>query len=114
MDTPVRQILDMNAFDFERDGGRDDTGLLARRRQNFGASSVLFYEEPIEMVSASGAFMRAADGTRYLDFYNNVPSVGHTHPRVVEAVTRQIATLNTNTRYLHRTVETYLERLKAT
>ncbi|MEM8570737.1 MAG: aspartate aminotransferase family protein [Pseudomonadota bacterium] len=108
-----RQILDMNAFDT----GVDDTpsdDLLARRLTNFGKASVLFYSRPIEMVRGRGCWMEAADGTQYLDFYNNVPSVGHCHPRVVEAVCAQLGALNINSRYLHRTTETYLERFKET
>lgn len=110
----VRQILDMNAFNPAKDGNEAQAtpGLLDRRRENFGAASVLFFQKPIEMVGASGCWMEAVDGTRYLDFYNNVPSVGHGHPHVVEAVRRQIGTLNTNTRYLNAVVEGYLERLK--
>lgn len=111
MDAKPRQILDMNAFDASRDGNGGDP-LLVRRQQNMGAASVLFFRRPIEMVRAEGAWMEAADGTQYLDFYNNVPSVGHCHPRVVEAVSRQLATLNTNSRYLTQILETYLERLK--
>jgi 4-aminobutyrate aminotransferase-like enzyme len=113
MEPPARQILDMNAFDAGEDGGSHDP-LLSRRLRNMGPASVLFYREPIEMVRAEGAWMEAADGSRYLDFYNNVPSVGHSHPRVVEAVSRQIARLNVNSRYLTEIVETYLEQLKAT
>lgn len=108
----VRQILDMNAFDADQDGASEDA-LLSRRQANFGAASVLFYQRPIEMVGAKGVWMEAADGRRYLDFYNNVPSVGHSHPRVVEAVSRQITKLNTNTRYLNQATETYLEALKS-
>ncbi|MEM7744561.1 MAG: aspartate aminotransferase family protein [Pseudomonadota bacterium] len=108
----TRQILDMNAFDASQDGVGEDP-LLTRRQANFGAASVLFYQRPIEMVAAKGAWMEAADGRRYLDFYNNVPSVGHSHPHVVDAVTRQIARLNTNTRYLNQGTEAYLEALKA-
>lgn len=106
------RILDLNAYDVGSSDGSDP--LLERRLANVGAASVLFYRRPIEMVSARGAWMTAADGTRYLDFYNNVPSVGHCHPRVVEAVAAQLAKLNTNTRYLNATVEDYLDRLKAT
>ena len=51
------------------------------------------------------------DGVAYLDAYNNVPSVGHSHPRVTEAVSRQLATLNTHTRYLTDGVVGYAERL---
>ncbi|MFO7856657.1 MAG: aspartate aminotransferase family protein [Paracoccaceae bacterium] len=115
MPPEVRKILDMNAFDPSKDGAdaQASPGLLARRRANFGAASVLFYRRPIEMVRAEGCWMEAADGTRYLDFYNNVPSVGHSHPKVVEAVHRQMARLNTNTRYLNAVTEAYIERFKA-
>jgi 4-aminobutyrate aminotransferase-like enzyme len=55
-----------------------------------------------------------ADGRAYLDAVNNVPHVGHCHPRVVEAGQRQMAVLNTNTRYLHDALAQYAERLCAT
>ena len=114
--TKARPILDMNAFDNHGPQKKDSpqTDLLGRRLRNVGAASVLFYRDPIEMVSASGCWMTAADGTNYLDFYNNVPSVGHCHPKVVSAMANQAARLNINSRYLHQTVETYLDRLKAT
>ncbi|MEM8554822.1 MAG: aspartate aminotransferase family protein [Pseudomonadota bacterium] len=113
MGSETRQILDMNAFDSGEDGTPDDP-LLARRMANFGASSVLFYSRPIEMVRGRGSWVEDAGGTQYLDFYNNVPSVGHCHPRVVEAICAQVSALNINSRYLHQTTETYLDRLKAT
>jgi 4-aminobutyrate aminotransferase-like enzyme len=50
-------------------------------------------------------------GRAFLDVYNNVPLVGHSHPRVVRAVQEQLAVLNTNTRYLHDNVNRYAERL---
>lgn len=113
MEPTVRPILDMNAYAARADAERPGS-LLSRRRANGGAASVLFYQNPIEMVRASGCWMEATDGTRYLDFYNNVPSVGHGHPRVVEAIARQVATLNIHTRYLNPVTEDYVDRLKAT
>jgi 4-aminobutyrate aminotransferase-like enzyme len=113
MEPKVRQILDMNAFTADA-AGVPKGSLLARRQANIGAASVLFFREPIEMVGARGCWMEAADGRRYLDFYNNVPSVGHAHPRVVAAIARQVATLNIHTRYLNRWTEDYLDRLKST
>jgi 4-aminobutyrate aminotransferase-like enzyme len=53
-------------------------------------------------------------GRRYLDAYNNVPHVGHSHPRVVGAATEQMLVLNTNTRYLHDKLAAFAERLVAT
>ena len=111
-DTPaIRQILDMNAFDAS--AAADAAPAVRRRLGNLGAASVLFYRDPIEMVSASGCWMTDAAGRRYLDFYNNVPSVGHSHPAVVRAVADQIARLNTNTRYVVAVVDDYLDALKA-
>ena len=75
---------------------------------------VAVYRTPLHLVRGDGAWLEAADGRRYLDAYNNVPVVGHAHPRVVEAIARQAATLNTNTRYLHEHVVELAERLVAT
>jgi 4-aminobutyrate aminotransferase-like enzyme len=111
----AKQILDLNRFDASNIQGMP-AGLaaqLGRRHASFGAASVLFYDQPIEMVRGEGVFLYDAGGKQYLDMYNNVPSVGHCHPRVVEAIARQAATLNINTRYLVRIVETYAERLLA-
>ncbi|MDH5346150.1 MAG: aminotransferase class III-fold pyridoxal phosphate-dependent enzyme [Gammaproteobacteria bacterium] len=91
----------------------DVAALLARREALLGPAYRLFYEEPVHIVSGEGVWLHDADGNRYLDMYNNVPHVGHCHPRVVEALTRQIATLNTHTRYLHENVLDYAERLLA-
>ena len=113
MTVAVKPILDMNAFNGPGTVA-DDGSLLSRRLRNFGAASVLFYNDPIEMVRGAGVWMHAADGRRFLDFYNNVPSVGHCHPRVVAAIAEQAAVLNINTRYLNERVETYLEALTAT
>ncbi len=59
-------------------------------------------------------YLYDSDGRKYLDAYNNVPHVGHCHPRVVEAVSRQLAILNTNTRYLQHQLTDYAEALTAT
>jgi 4-aminobutyrate aminotransferase-like enzyme/Ser/Thr protein kinase RdoA (MazF antagonist) len=92
-----------------------DDQLLARRQRVLGtALESLSYREPLHLVRGDGAWMEAADGRRYLDAYNNVPVVGHAHPRVVAAISRQAATLNTNTRYLHEHVVQLAERLVAT
>lgn len=42
---------------------------------------------------------------------NNVPHVGHCHPRVVQALQNQAAVLNTNTRYLYDYIVEYALRL---
>ena len=92
----------------------DSSTLLERRVRVLGRHSPLFYDRPLEIVRGEGVWLWDAQGERYLDAYNNVPHVGHCHPRVVEALTRQARTLNTHTRYLHETVVRYAERLLAT
>jgi 4-aminobutyrate aminotransferase-like enzyme len=110
-----REILALNAFDQAAAKNLDASlgEAVGRRLRNFGGGSVLFYQQPIRMVEAQGVWMRDAEGRRYLDVYNNVPSVGHCHPRVVEAISRQAARLNTHTRYLNDVVDAYAERLLA-
>ena len=89
----------------------DAASLIARRDRLMGSAYRLFYEHPIHLVKGEGVWLYDADGKKYLDMYNNVPHVGHCHPHVVEALTRQIRTLNTHTRYLHENVLDYAERL---
>ena len=114
--TATRKILELNAFDMRAAAGLDPdvANLVARRRRVFGPTSMLFYARPLNLVRGEGVWLIGADGTRYLDAYNNVASVGHCHPRVVAAVSRQMATLNTHSRYLCEIVYTYAERLLAT
>ncbi len=114
--TATRKILELNAFDMSETAGLDPAvaDLVERRRRVFGPTSMLFYARPLNLVRGEGVWLIDADGTRYLDAYNNVASVGHCHPRVVEAVSRQMATLNTHTRYLYDIVYAYAERLLAT
>jgi 4-aminobutyrate aminotransferase-like enzyme len=73
-----------------------------------------FYEDPVHLVRGEGVWLWDADGQRYLDCYNNVAHVGHCHPKVVEAICRQAGLLNTHTRYLHKGILDYAERLTAT
>ena len=88
-------------------------GLLERRFAVLGRHSPLFYDEPLQVVRGEGVWLWDAQGRRYLDVYNNVPHVGHCHPRVVEAITRQASVLNVHTRYLHDNIVDYAERLTA-
>jgi 4-aminobutyrate aminotransferase-like enzyme len=111
-----KEILALNAFDGSRVSAMDPAlrDAVRRRLRSFGATSVLFYQEPLRMERAEGVWMFDAEGRRYLDLYNNVPSVGHSHSRVVEAIRRQVGLLNTHTRYLSDVVDRYAERLLAT
>jgi len=88
--------------------------ILSLRRSLIGKSLSLSYRRPIEIVRGFGRHLYDRSGRMYLDAVNNVAHVGHSHPAVVEAVRRQIAVLNTNTRYLHENLVQYAKRLTAT
>lgn len=88
--------------------------LIERRRLALGPSYTHFYREPLYLVRGEGVWLYDEQGRRYLDCYNNVPSVGHCHPDVVAALSRQIAQLNTHTRYLHHAIVEYAEMLADT
>ena len=88
--------------------------LLERRRRLLGPNVPTFYDDPVHIVRGEGVWLFDASGRRFLDCYNNVAHVGHCHPKVVEAIARQAATLNTHTRYLHEGILDYGERLVAT
>jgi len=84
------------------------------RDRLLGPGYRLFYEDPVEIVRGEGTLLFDADGTDYLDVYNNVASVGHCHPYVVDAIHRQLSTLNTNTRYIQQSILEYSEQFLAT
>ena len=88
-----------------------DEALANRRAKALGPAYRLFYETPVHLTRGAGVHLYAPDGTAYLDCYNNVASVGHCHPRVVEALSDQAATLATHTRYLHDGILAFAERL---
>lgn len=87
--------------------------LIERRARLMGPNVPTFYRSPVQIVQGEGVWLWDADGKRYLDCYNNVPHVGHCHPKVVHAIAHQAAILNTHTRYLHDLVLDYIERLTA-
>lgn len=87
---------------------------IRRRNKVLGPGYTLIYKEPVEFVSGHGAHLIDRDGYDYLDAYNNVPCVGHAHPHVAEAVSRQMTAVNTNTRYVQESLVDYAERLLAT
>jgi 4-aminobutyrate aminotransferase-like enzyme/Ser/Thr protein kinase RdoA (MazF antagonist) len=92
------------------------TGELAQRRADaLGALlTPLTYTKPVHVVRGEGVWLYEADGSRLLDAYNNVPVIGHCHPRVTEAVVRQTRRLNTHARYLYEPLVELAERLLAT
>ena len=96
-------------FPARRAGVRTET--LAARRALLGKNLSISYQQPLKIVRGWMQYLYDDTGRAFLDVYNNVPLVGHSHPRVVQAAQEQLALLNTNTRYLHDNVNRYAERL---
>ncbi|MEX2103230.1 MAG: aminotransferase class III-fold pyridoxal phosphate-dependent enzyme [Gaiellaceae bacterium] len=89
--------------------------LIRRRAAALGSALTgLTYRDPVHLVRGEGVWLFDSQGRRLLDAYNNVPVVGHCHPRVTEAVVRQTRALNTHSRYLHEPLVELAERLAAT
>ncbi len=90
------------------------TETLAARRELIGRNLSVGYNEPLKIVRGWKQYLFDETGRRYVDAYNNVPHVGHCHPRVVAAGRAQLGVLNTNTRYLHDNLHRYAEKITAT
>ncbi|MGZ4814404.1 MAG: aminotransferase class III-fold pyridoxal phosphate-dependent enzyme [Terriglobales bacterium] len=96
---------------FPKELGYADT--FVARRSKLGSNLSLSYSKHLKIVRGWMQYLYDDTGRAYLDVYNNVPLVGHSHPKVVGAVQEQIALLNTNTRYLHDNAVRYAQRLSA-
>ncbi len=94
-------------------GQRTRKEVLSSRREHIGRSLSVSYRRPLKIVRGHMQYLYDDEGRAFLDAVNNVPHVGHSHPRVVAASHRQMAVLNTNTRYLHDNLVDYAERLCA-
>ncbi len=102
------------ADEFYQKSGRAHDEIVKLRRELLLPNLSISYEKPIKFVRGEGVWLIDDSGRAYLDCFNNVCHIGHAHPAVVEAMAKQAATLNTNTRYLHDNIVAYAERLTAT
>jgi 4-aminobutyrate aminotransferase-like enzyme len=111
MDTVARRFREASRLLPYR---RSAAGSLLQRRRRVLPRSPLFYDHPVHLVRGEGVWLFDPEGRRYLDCYNNVPVVGHGHPRVARAVAEQQRLLAAHSRYLHEAVVELAERLTAT
>ncbi len=88
--------------------------MIEFRRDYLGKGMSVAYQKPLHVVRGSGVWLIDQSGRKFLDTVNNVAHVGHEHPRIVEAAQRQMALLNTNTRYLHTAINEFAEVLLET
>ncbi len=119
LDVWAELFPDANAFagiapEFYEQKGRSLEEIVKRRRELLLPNLSISYDKPIKFVRGEGVWLIDDRGRAYLDCFNNVCHIGHAHPAVVEAMAKQAATLNTNTRYLHDNIVAYAERLTAT
>lgn len=82
-----------------------------RRDRHVARPQALYYREPTEIVRGWQQYLYDADGRPFLDMVNNVAGIGHSHPAIVEAATRQLHLLNTNSRFLYDAMAEYAEAL---
>jgi len=85
--------------------------LLIERNKYLPSSLSVSYNEPLGMTGSALQYMYDDEGDTYLDCVNNIPHVGYCHPRVVKAGQKQMARLNTNTRYLYESLNEYAKKL---
>ena len=89
----------------------DKNRLQKLRKKYLSQSFSLSYDEPLHLVSGRGQYLYDSKGNEYLDAVNNIQHVGHSHPKVTEAANEQFKKLNTNTRYLDKTILDYARAL---
>jgi 4-aminobutyrate aminotransferase-like enzyme/Ser/Thr protein kinase RdoA (MazF antagonist) len=85
-----------------------------RRDRHVARPQELYYREPTEIVRGWRQYLFDADGRPLLDMVNNVAGIGHSHPAIVEAATRQLQLLNTNSRFLYDAMAEYAEAIAET
>ncbi len=93
---------------------QDTQQAIKRRMQLLGPAYRLMYAEPLEIVRGAGTKLYDQQGKMYLDAYNNVPCVGHAHPKLVESISKAMATLCTHTRYIQEGILHYAETILPT
>ncbi|GLV73411.1 aminotransferase [Streptomyces hygroscopicus] len=101
-------LLGLPAADHE-----EHADLLDRRDAVFATVQEHYYADPPRIERGWRHHLMSAEGRSYLDMVNNVTPLGHAHPRVEQAVTRQLRRLNTNSRFHYASVVEFTERLAA-
>lgn len=92
----------------------DYTDLLEQRKEHVGRNLSISYNEKLKIVKSALQYLYDDKGRTFVDCVNNPSHVGHCHPVVVKRMQKQIATINTNTRYLNDNITEYAKRLTAT
>ena len=89
----------------------DPADLLRRRRRALASVQESYYEQPMRIERGWRHHLVDIEGRAYVDMVNNVAAIGHAHPRLADAVERQLRTLNTNSRFHYAAIAEFSERL---
>lgn len=87
---------------------------ILRKQQQYLWGQITYYRRPISLVRGQGMYVWDTEGKQYLDFFGGILSVscGHCHPKVTEAIVRQVRTLvQPSPVYPHINAVTYAEQL---
>jgi ethanolamine-phosphate phospho-lyase len=89
----------------------DQKRILQERKKHFATNLSISYERPVSIVNSAFQYFYDTQGNTILDAYNNIPCVGHCHPKITEVTRNAMAKLNTNTRYIYPELTAYAEKL---
>ena len=88
--------------------------ILEMREEHISKSLSIGHGKPLHISRGEMQYLYSRTGEKYLDLVNNVCHVGHCNPHVVSAGQKQMAVLNTNTRYIYDGLTQYIQRLSYT
>ena len=88
--------------------------LVEARQEIFSPSLYTHYNQPLVLDRGAFQYLYDRSGKTYLDCVNNVCQWGHCHPTIVRAAQKQIARLNTNSRYVYEPMPELADRLTST
>ena len=88
--------------------------ILKMRGEHISESLSIGHGKPLHITRGEMQYLYSRSGEKYLDLVNNVCHVGHCNPHVVSAGQKQMAVLNTNTRYIYDGLTQYIQRLSYT
>ena len=74
--------------------GVEKKSLIQNRKNHYSGNLKISYNEPLMLTRGYKNYLFDENGNCFLDFYNNVPHVGHSHPRIAELSFNQLKLIN--------------------
>ncbi len=114
MTTPTLPTYDHTPSPY---AGPSKSETLAMRQEFLSPAILMYYKDPVMIVEGSMQYLFDETGKRYLDGFAGIVtvSVGHCHPKVIEAIREQNERFqHTTTIYLHPNIAQYAKKLAST